>query len=56
MVPICVVIIFLNICNLVFVKCSITLDSSGSEQGIVAGSCEHGNERSVFIKDGDFMY
>jgi hypothetical protein len=31
------------------------LDSSGSGQGPVAGSCEHGNEISVSMKDGKFL-
>jgi hypothetical protein len=30
------------------------LDSSGSTQGPVAGSCEHGNEPSGSIKCGEF--
>jgi hypothetical protein len=29
--------------------------SSGSGQSVVAGSCEHGNERSGFIKDWEFL-
>jgi hypothetical protein len=28
---------------------------SCSEQGSVAGSCEHGNESSVSIKGGEFL-
>jgi hypothetical protein len=31
------------------------LDSSGSGQGPVAGSCEHGNEPSGSIKVGEFL-
>jgi hypothetical protein len=31
------------------------LDSSGSGQGPVAGSCEHSNEPSCTIKDGEFL-
>jgi hypothetical protein len=31
------------------------LNSSGSEQGLVAGSCEHGNKLSVHIKGRDFL-
>jgi hypothetical protein len=31
------------------------LDSSGSGQGSVAGSYEHGNECSGFIKDGELL-
>jgi hypothetical protein len=31
------------------------LDSSGSGQGPVAGSCEHGNEPSGFIKGREFL-
>jgi hypothetical protein len=31
------------------------LDSSGSEQGPVAGSCEHGNEPSGSVKVGEFL-
>jgi hypothetical protein len=31
------------------------LDSSGSGQGQVAGSCEHGNEPSCSIKGGEFI-
>jgi hypothetical protein len=31
------------------------LNSSGSEQGPVASSCEHGNEPSASIKDGEFF-
>jgi hypothetical protein len=34
------------------VRCG--LDSSGSGQGQVADSCEHGNERSGAIKGGEF--
>jgi hypothetical protein len=30
------------------------LNSSGSSQGPVAGSCEHGNEPSGFIKCAEF--
>jgi hypothetical protein len=30
------------------------LDSSGSRQRPVVGSCEHGNERSDFINGGEF--
>jgi hypothetical protein len=30
------------------------VDSSGSEQGAVAGSCEQGNELSVSIKGNEF--
>jgi hypothetical protein len=31
------------------------LDSLGSGQGQVAGSCEHGNEPSGSIKCGEFL-
>jgi hypothetical protein len=31
------------------------LDASGSGQGSVAGSCEHGNEPSGTIKGGKFL-
>jgi hypothetical protein len=31
------------------------LDLLGSRQGLVAGSCEHGNERLGFIKAGTFL-
>jgi len=31
------------------------LDSSGSGQGPVAGSCEHGNEPSDSIKGWEFL-
>jgi hypothetical protein len=31
------------------------LDSFGSGQGQVAGSCEHGNEPSGSIKYGEFL-
>jgi hypothetical protein len=31
------------------------LNSSGSEQGIVVGSSEHGNELSCSIKGGEFL-
>jgi len=31
------------------------LDTSRSEQGPVAGSCEHGNEPSGSIKDTEFL-
>jgi hypothetical protein len=31
------------------------LDSSGSEWGPVAGSCEHGNEPSGSIKGREFL-
>jgi hypothetical protein len=31
------------------------LDSSSSGQGPVAASCEHGNEPSGSIKDGEFL-
>jgi hypothetical protein len=31
------------------------LDASGSGQRPVAGSCEHGNEPSVSIKEGEFL-
>jgi hypothetical protein len=31
------------------------LDSSGSGQGRVVGSCEHGNGTSGFIKGGEFF-
>jgi hypothetical protein len=34
---------------------SCALDSSGSEQGPVAGSCEYGNEPSGCIKGGEFL-
>jgi hypothetical protein len=30
------------------------LDSSGSGQEVVSGSCEHGNEHSGSIKGGEF--
>ena len=41
----------------VFRKCDGEhgLDSSGSEQGQVAGSCKCGNEPSVSIKCGEFL-
>jgi hypothetical protein len=32
-----------------------TLDLSGPGYGSVAGSCEHVNEPSVFIKGGEFL-
>jgi len=31
------------------------LDASGSGQGPVAGSCEHGHEPSVSVKGGEFL-
>jgi hypothetical protein len=31
------------------------LDSSGSGSGLMAGSCEHGNEPSCYIKAGNFL-
>jgi len=31
------------------------LDSSGSGQELVAGSCEHGNEPSGSMKGGEFL-
>jgi hypothetical protein len=31
------------------------LDSSGSGQSQVAGSCEHGNNPSGSVKGGDFL-
>jgi len=31
------------------------LDSSGSGQGLVGDSCEHGNEPSGSIKGGEFL-
>jgi hypothetical protein len=31
------------------------LHSSGSEEGPVAGSCEHGNETSGSINGGEFL-
>jgi hypothetical protein len=31
------------------------LDSSGSVEGPMAGSCEYGNEHSVSIKGGEFL-
>jgi hypothetical protein len=31
------------------------LDSSGSGQGLVAGSCKHGNEPSWCIKSREFL-
>jgi len=31
------------------------LDTAGSGQGPVAGSCEHGNEPSGFIKGREFL-
>jgi hypothetical protein len=31
------------------------LHSSGSEHGLVAGSCEHGNEPSGSINDKEFL-
>jgi len=34
-------------------KCG--LDSSGSGQGTVVGSCEHSNEHSGSIKHGEFL-
>jgi hypothetical protein len=34
------------------VMCSCELNSSGSEQEPVTGSCEHSNERSGSIKGG----
>jgi len=30
-------------------------DLCGLELGLVAGSCEHGNESSSFTKSGDFL-
>jgi len=35
--------------------CTCGLDASGSGQEDVAGSCEHGNETSGSIKDGEFL-
>jgi hypothetical protein len=35
---------------------SCGLDSYGTEQGPVAGSCEHDNEPSGSIKGGEFHY
>jgi hypothetical protein len=32
------------------------LDLSGSRYELLAGSCEHGNELSDSIKDGEFDY
>jgi hypothetical protein len=34
---------------------SVQLDASGSGQGPVAGSCEHGNESWSSIKGGEFL-
>jgi hypothetical protein len=31
------------------------LDSSGAAYKPVTGSCEHGNEPSGFLKDGEFI-
>jgi hypothetical protein len=31
------------------------VDSSGSGEGQVVGSCEHGNKSSGCIKDGEFL-
>jgi hypothetical protein len=31
------------------------LNSTGSEQRPISGSCEHGNESSGSIKDGEFI-
>jgi hypothetical protein len=31
------------------------LDSSGSGQGPVSGSCEHGKETSGYMKGGEFL-
>jgi len=31
------------------------IGSTGSGQGTVAGSCEHGNKPSSFIKDGELL-
>jgi len=31
------------------------LDSRGSVSGLLAGSGQHGNEVSVFVKDGDYL-
>ena len=33
----------------------LRLDRSGSEQEQVAGCCERGNERSGYIKHGEFL-
>lgn len=32
-----------------------TLDSSGSRQGLVVSSCEHGNEPAGSMKLGEFL-
>jgi len=34
---------------------SCGMNSSGSEQGTVAGSCEHSNETSASINGGEFF-
>jgi hypothetical protein len=34
---------------------SCELDSSGSRYGPLAGPCEHGNEPSGSIKEGEFL-
>jgi len=31
------------------------MDSSGSGEDLVVGSCQHGNEPSGCIKDGEFL-
>jgi hypothetical protein len=33
----------------------IGLDSAGAEWGLQVGICEHGNEPSDSIKDGEFL-
>jgi hypothetical protein len=35
------------------VRCG--LNSSGSEKGLVAGSCQHGNEPTIFMKGGKHL-
>jgi len=35
--------------------CAFELDSYGSVYGPMAGSCEHGKERSGYTKIGDFL-
>jgi hypothetical protein len=36
------------------IRLKVRLDLSGSEQGPVVGSCEHGNEPSGSIKSGEY--
>jgi hypothetical protein len=37
------------------IRLRVWIDSSGSGQGPVAGSCEHGNEPSRSINCGEFV-